>query len=91
MSTISTDQSGRSADDEADGRLLRRRQLVVHARRGVEQHRQVERQLVGREERDVLLDAVLVDREVVSRQAADELLLPVDDHDVQRDEVDRRP
>ena len=74
--------------DEADGRVLRRLQLVFHARARVEQHRQRDGQVRPVEEGDLLLDAVLEDREGRRIEIGDEPSGLVGDRDVERHEID---
>ena len=57
--------------DEVGGGGLQRRQLVFHAGAAVEQQRQRDRLLPAGEERELLLDAVLEDREVVLLEIGD--------------------
>jgi hypothetical protein len=61
--------------------------LVPHARTGVDQHDEIDRDLARLEEPHLLLHAVLVDRKIVLGQPGDVLLLRIHDRDVQRDEV----
>ena len=72
---------------EADRRLLDGGHLVAHARRGVEQDREIERHVRGREERQILLNAVLEHREVLLARPVTNLSAVGDDH-IERDEID---
>ena len=74
--------------DEPDGRLLRGRDLVLHAGAGVEQQRERDGQLRSGEEGDVLLHAVLEDEEVGLLEVHDVALRLVGHGDVERDDLD---
>ena len=74
--------------EESDRGLLHELHLAGHARRGVEKNRQIERHTGRPEEGDVLLDAILEDREIRRAQARDIFLIAVGYHDVEGDEID---
>ena len=73
---------------EADGGFLRDRQPGFHAGAGVEQERERDWQVRPAEQRDVLLDPVLEDAEILGLQVGHIARRAVRDGDVQRHDVD---
>jgi hypothetical protein len=73
---------------QRDGRIARQRHLAVHARARVQENRQVERYVRGREERYRLTYTVLQHDEIVGAQPEHMLFSPVGDRHAERDEID---
>ncbi len=73
---------------ESNGRFLRDRQSLFHARTGVHEDGQRDRQVGAVEDRDVLLDAVFEDLEIVLLQVGDVAGRLIGDRDVHRHEFD---
>jgi len=73
---------------EVRRRNLQRRQVLLHARAGVEEERQGDRLLAAVEERDVLLDAILEDREFAWLEVGDVMVQAVGHRHTQRHDID---
>ena len=73
---------------EADRRVLRGLELLLHRGRGVDHQHQRDRQVLVREQAQVLADAVLEHREVALRQVGHEVVARVGDREAQVDDLD---